>query len=279
MRVIPYRLQGLYPTKYIVTGEKMCYRLVSSLECINEDQSLWGNKAVNLARISKKGFPVPKGFVISSSLFHEYIEKKGQNTLNPFLVEMDNLLEKSIKTHELCMQELIFRSSADIEGTISTSFCGIFDSSKFINNKRLSDCLVSVWESTFGFASKNYCSKIGINLNMINMAVIVQEFFIGSVYGVIQTKNVINSSDNIIIEYSDKSFDSVVSGKDNTSMLVMTRNNEVINNNCFFDLSNNQKKLLSDAAQSIENEFLFPVEIEFSLEDDKLAILQVRTLS
>lgn len=257
----------------------MCNRLTSPLECLTNESDLWGNKAVNLSKTIKYGFPVPKGFVLSSSLFLEYRKKRKTDCLEAFLCNLDVFVEQSILANGLNKSELIFRSSANLEGNKSTSFCGIFDSIQINNNQRLSEPLVIVWESAFSNTAKIYCSKLGVDVNNISMAIIVQEFFHGTIYGVIQTKDVIGSSDNIVIEYSNKRSDAVVSGKDNTSMLVLARSGETITKDCCFELSDKQKNLLCSISQSIESKFLLPVEIEFSLYKDKITILQVRILT
>ena len=253
--------------------------LFAQLNCISQDSRKWGIKAVNLSRILNAGFFVPRGIVLCSSLFQEYIGYSDTMEIEHYLERISDFLSKIIRKSRLHRDNLIFRSSADIEGSSSWSFCGVFDSVIFEPNQRLTDPLTAVWQSVFSPAARRYCSNVGITPSNINMAVIVQEIYHGQFYGVIQSRDIVNSLDRVIIEYSEKKVDAVVSGTNDSSLLILSQSGVSMVEDCPMPLTHTQKELLLRTAFVLEEVFSSPVEIEFSINNDEIAVLQARTLS
>lgn len=253
--------------------------LFCDLNNISDNVLAWGNKAVILSKLSQSGLPVPKGFVVNSSVFQQYRRLRNGNGLEPFVEKLNLELNNYICQFDLEKNELMFRSSADAEGIQSACFCGIFDSYKYERGQITTEPLLSVWNSTFSCAADLYLSTIGLTSDSVNMAVIVQRFFDGTIFGTIQTRDIIRDSDSIVIEYGLGCYDAVVSGRNDTSMIVLKNNGVLLSEDCSVSISDNQRTLLYNMAKSVENVMLSPVEIEFSINENDIAILQARILS
>lgn len=253
--------------------------LFCNLNNISDDMLAWGNKAVILSKLSQSGLPVPKGFVINSFVFQQYKRLRNSNEFEPFIEELNSELNDYICQFDLGKYELMFRSSADVEGVKSACFCGIFDSYKYERGQIITEPLLSVWNSTFSCAADRYLSTIGLTSDSVNMAVIVQKFFDGTIFGTIQTHDIIKNKDSIIIEYGLNRCDTVVSGRNDTSMIVLRNNGALLSEDCSVSISNIQRTLLYNMAKSVENVMLSPVEIEFSIKETNIAVLQARILS
>lgn len=253
--------------------------LFFDLNNISNDVLAWGNKAVILSKLSRSGLPVPKGFVINSVVFQQYKRLRNSNGFDSFVEELNSELNNYICQFGLDECELMFRSSADAEGVQSACFCGIFDSYKYERGQIITEPLLSVWNSTFSRAANLYLSTIGLTNDSVNMAVIVQKFFDGTIFGTIQTRDIIKDNDSIIIEYGLNRCDAVVSGRNDTSMIVLRNNGTLLSEDSYVSISDIQRTLLYNMAMSVENVMLSPVEIEFSINENNIAILQARILS
>lgn len=260
-------------------GDSMNEVLFCDLNNISNDVLAWGNKAVILSKLSQSGLPVPKGFVVNSIVFQQYKRLRNSNGFEPFVEELNSELNNCICQLDLGEYELMFRSSADAEGVQSACFCGIFDSYKYERGQVITEPLLSVWNSTFSRAADLYLSTIDLTIDSVNMAVIVQRFFDGTIFGTIQTRDIIKDNDSIIIEYGLSCCDAVVSGRNDTSMIVLRNNGALLSEDCSVSISDIQRTLLYNMAKSVENVMLSPVEIEFSINKTDVAILQARILS
>lgn len=253
--------------------------LFCSLHNISDDVLAWGNKAVILSKLSQSGLPVPKGFVINSLVFQQYKRLRNSNGFGSFIEKLNSELNNYICQFDLEKYELMFRSSADAEGVQSACFCGIFDSYKYEHGQIITEPLLSVWNSTFSYAADFYLSTIGLTSDSVNMAVIVQRFFDGTIFGTIQTRDIIKENDSMIIEYGLNRCDAVVSGRNDTSMIVLRNNGALLSEACSVSISDTQRTLLYNMAKSVENVMRSPVEIEFSINETNIAVLQARILS
>lgn len=253
--------------------------LFCNLNNISDDVLAWGNKAVILSKLSQSGLPVPKGFVVNSFVFQQYKRLRNSNEFESFVEEINSELNNYICQFDLGKYELMFRSSADAEGVQSACFCGIFDSYKYEHGQIITEPLLSVWNSTFSCAANFYLSTIGLTSDSVNMAVIVQRFFDGTIFGTIQTRDIVKSNDSIIIEYGLNHCDAVVSGRNDTSRLVLRNNGTLLLEDSVVSISDIQRTLLYNMAKSVENVMLSPVEIEFSINETNIAVLQARILS
>jgi len=111
------------------------------------------------------------------------------------------------------------------------------------------------------------------------MAVIVQELKIGLFSGVIQTHDLVNDEDRIIVEYEPGSVDAVVGGRNDAEMLIFNKTGELIQGDYPENISIQCVQELIKSCCIIENLYCAPVEIEFQLFATESYILQIRKLT
>jgi len=196
-----------------------------------------GGKGYSLAVLMNNGFNVPKGFVIVSDAFFEYLRKnylkeKIEKLANEITEE--NFLKRSQELKDLIlsgtMPESIvssvkdslnklsadyvsIRSSAVSEDSLKASFAGLHDA--FLNVKADLDLVLEnvkkCWASLFNERAVIYRIKKGLP-HLEGMAVIVQEMIPAEVSGIAFTVHPINER-FILIEASYGIGDMIVGGR------------------------------------------------------------------
>jgi pyruvate,water dikinase len=265
-------------------------------EIQSDDFENHGGKAVNLARLAKFGFQVPRGFSISSMAFDQMVESN-QN-LNEFLERVDHLddfeevleiseaIQKIIREYEIpksivseiskALDDLkepdlgfAVRSSATIEDRSDLSFAGQAES--YLCIKKQSDVVESVkkvWQSVFSERAIVYLKTKLTPLKQVKMAVVVQEMVPADVSGVMFTANVVNNStEEMLINSTWGLGDCIVAGKVVPDTFVLSKNPlRIIQRNC------GEKKLMSQAEISRPVLVATPIEKteKFSLDEQSL---------
>jgi pyruvate,water dikinase len=221
----------------------------------NVDIDKVGNKVYNLHRLLKGGYVrVP----LSVSL---NIHETGNQS-----VAIDELL---VEIHDRFIYPLIARSSSSVEDSDS-SFAGLFFSTVCQNDNELIEGIHKIVSSANSENVKLYCKYRGIDVNAIRMAVLIQQYLCPQLAGVLFTKHPVIQTDDMYIEYKSNSSDAVTSGETNVSSKMLSRNS-AIDDTLFAQLR--------DIAVKAENNFGYPLDIEWIISDDKLWIVQVRKIT
>jgi pyruvate,water dikinase len=196
-----------------------------------------GGKGYSLAVLTNNGFNVPRGFILISEAFFEYLKKNNMiEKVRKLSSEIDenNFREKSREIRNLILsgkiQENIesevkealsklnanhvsVRSSAVSEDSLKASFAGLLDT--FLNVKaEISSVLENVkkcWASLFNDRAVIYRIKKKIP-HLEGMAVIIQEMIPAEVSGVAFTIHPMDKK-SLVIEASYGIGDMVVGGK------------------------------------------------------------------
>ncbi len=188
-----------------------------SYDSLNVDQV--GGKAANLHRLSSIAtIVVPPWFVVSSSLFKEYLEK---NEIWPLIDELEKLCphgeddEKIRKISEKIQKEILggkfeketfeeiqsaykdllkkrgshthvaVRSSGVIEDSLASSCAGLYDSILNVQGiESVLDGIKSVWASSFKMKIIQERVRLGLKQQMCMMGVVVQELIDARASGV-----------------------------------------------------------------------------------------------
>jgi len=204
------------------------------------EQNSSGVKAANLAEIIRLGIPVPKGLVLSSRIFIEFlhehqldssalfIDQIPESSLfqyaNEMLVKVKDAKIANNKLEALTLslknligkKAVIVRSSAIGEDSIEASFAGQLDS-VIVNDleTELELAILTCWDSYWHRHNSLYL--INRNCYLKGMGIIVQELVDSAISGVVFTGNVAGpkSEENLIAEFcfglGDKLVDGTVS--------------------------------------------------------------------
>lgn len=198
-----------------------------------EDIPLVGGKGANLGEMTKAGFPVPNGFIVTAHAFFEFIkdnnlEKKVKNLLNTVnfdnshsLKQVSDHIKKEVLNGEMS-QELIkeiylsykalggptedalvaVRSSATAEDLPNASFAG--QQETYLNVKGESNLIIKIkecWASLYEERAIFYRHENKFDAVKVGIAVPVQKMIESEKSGVMFTINPVdNDKSKVVIE-------------------------------------------------------------------------------
>ena len=202
--------------------------IVQFLEDIQSDDfENHGGKAVNLAKLARLGFNVPKGFSISSAVFTQMVKKNQdltsylkkvdksddfeeilglsesiQQIIDNYRIPDDVVSEitKNLKHIEQAKFGFAVRSSATIEDRRDVSFAGQAESYLCVQGEEdIIGSVKKVWQSAFSDRALVYLKTKSIPLVEVKMAVLLQEMIPAEISGVMFTANVVTSNTGEIL--------------------------------------------------------------------------------
>jgi pyruvate, water dikinase len=197
------------------------------------------------------------------------------------------------------------RSSATAEDLGDASFAGQQDS--FINvkgNQELIEKIKKCFASIFTARSLYYRKKKGFE-DFVGIATVVQKMINSDKSGVMFSKNPINNTDEILIEAVFGQGEGIVSGKIKPDQHILTREFELVSEKISDKklaiirtaggqtktiqltpekskqrvLKTHEIKQLAEYALTLEEHYGKPQDIEFSIENDVIYILQARPIT
>jgi pyruvate,water dikinase len=176
-----------------------------------------GGKGANLARLTRAGFPVPRGFIISTNAYREFVntnrwlgtiqsvvenlsaddasalEKASAQIRAAFLVgKMSRGIESAIRAAyaEYDGKPVAVRSSATAEDLPDLSFAGQQDTYlNIVGLDQILEAVIHCWSSLWTARAIGYRSRNGISHHEASLAVVVQEMIEGEASGVLFTAN------------------------------------------------------------------------------------------
>lgn len=200
--------------------------IIREFEKLNKsDVLIAGGKGASLGEMTKAGIPIPKGFVILSTVFDDFIEKnnltkklsdilKIVNIHNNKSIEeaskniqkiilklpISQITEDKIKKsfREMGLKSVAVRSSATSEDSLDISWAGELESYLNITEKYLIKSIKKCWASLFSPRAIIYGrEKGGIDKNSV--AVVVQKMINPEVSGVCFTQNPVTKNKNQVV--------------------------------------------------------------------------------
>lgn len=245
------------------------------IDMLDDEEDIWGGKATALYKLIQSGVTVPKGFVISSECYDLYMA----GLLNIELFEQDfrEIYESCFSGAE---NNLIFRSSANIEGSEEVPCCGVFDSCVYDCSCSFFENVRRVWESVCYQQSLDYYQSIGLSAADIKMAVIVQEVKKGKYNAVIQSYDTINECRQIILELTEGSINSIVDDCEDSQIIYVNSDSDSAFEQVVLSEDINQKVIetVRHDCHCIEKAFGSHVEIEAQIFENHIIYLQARKI-
>ncbi len=243
--------------------------IVKSLNIRNEDYNCnIGNKAKALLEVKKLGLLVPEFFCVPYKLIKNLVKEKGNeekaSELQSIYIELDEAL------NEINAPLYAIRSSTTSEDKKDFSGAG----------QEITELLVSKKDviRTLIYIANSY------SLEDADGSIIVQRMILGNVSGILFTKNPINQKNEILIEAVPGGNEHLTSGKiipvryflDPVSEHIK----EVNDNKTWKGLLKPEKLLqLRRISKIITNHFNAPQDIEWTISDGKIYILQSRAIT
>jgi pyruvate, water dikinase len=274
-----------------------------------------GGKASSLNTLFKLDIPnlnVPKGFVLSSKIYSEFLTYNNLENSNKELIlksKFPEYIEKQIYEYFdfLNLNEVAVRSSAIGEDSKENSFAGQQDTYLNVTRENLISSIIQCYASLFNASAISYRSSR--NLNSFQMAVVVQTMVRsdkGS-SGVAFSIDTESGFEKIIIINSNFGLgESVVSGKVEPDEFIYFKETETIISKKkgikdvktiygkeliqdvetteyeknIFSLDENNILKLGKLVKNIEKKYEFPIDVEWALDDkNELYIVQVRPIT
>jgi phosphohistidine swiveling domain-containing protein len=206
------------------------------------DQSLVGGKGVNLARLTVAEFPVPQGFVLTTTAYDDFVEATGlRGEISHITTEIDYADPEQLDRQAAEIRRLIadavlpsalsaaisasyaelggdpfvaVRSSGTAEDLAESSFAGLHDT--YLDVQGTDDVVQAVkrcWGSLWTARATSYRHTKGIEHDGVSIAIVVQTMIPSEVSGVLFTGNpMTTATDEIVINASYGLGEGIVSG-------------------------------------------------------------------
>lgn len=250
------------------------YRYVVRLEdAVNPFE--FGSKATQLSRAIQHKILVPRGFVISESLVVK--SEAGEVSMEE---ELNNVLNE--------LGSIAVRSSAIGEDSQNQSYAGQYMSTLNVASiQEIKKAIISVRQSVFSRRVKAYREKFGIT-GIPKMAIILHKMVSARAAGILFTQDPVTKEDEIIVEASLGLGESIASGRIIPDFFRLNRAGMILeqrsgngtdlykNKPC---LNRTEIQKLHQLATRCENVFGKCLDIEWAFGDQKLYLLQCRSIT
>jgi pyruvate, water dikinase len=270
-----------------------------------EDISIAGGKGANLGELTKAGFNVPNGFIISTSAYNAFVQlyelKEDINEQISRLDIGDHILLENISDElkKIIMDESIFdelvkeihdalkqlkgntfavRSSATAEDLLTASFAGQQDTFLNVGKENIIDAVKRCWASLFNPRAIYYRHEKKVSHD-VSMAVVVQEMIDADFAGVMFTLDPIRKR-FILVEAATGLGEKVVSGSVTPSSYMLDRLNFGIREkHPNYEIDDSIITNVAKVGMKIEKHYNRPQDIEFAVKDNRIFILQSRAIT
>ena len=316
----------------------MTFKYILPIDTKDASLEMIGGKGKSLARMTSAGFPVPGGFYLTTVAYKDFVE---ENDLQEAIIKLakPEILGKTVSFESAAkrIQELIkgaklpseitdevqlaykglsgqdpavaVRSSANAEDLPDLSFAGQQDTYLNIRGDEalitaIHDCWASLWTPR----AISYRHQMGIEQDVVAMAVVVQIMVPSDVSGILFTANPVNGErSEFIINSSFGLGEAVVGGQVTPDTYVVDRKTYSVKERIIgpkaqkIVSSDNQGTILQDVSEqerkqsSLSDEFLkelsstaldveslfdgVPQDIEWAISGEKLWMLQSRPIT
>ena len=262
-----------------------------------------GGKGLNLGKLTRAGFPVPKGFCVTTDAYRLSVEGlSAQNESSVKDIGLSSELVAEIRTAREKLQTATFavRSSATAEDLAEASFAGQQDTFLNVTPDELLDALKACWASLWSERAIAYRQTQQITNEGLAMAVVIQEMCKADVSGVLFTAAPFNKN-AAIIESNWGLGESVVSGAITPDTFHVSRDTgEVLERSiatkCEMvtatgvsevpsaqqdvpSLTDGQLTELTHIGMRVETHYGHPMDIEWALIDGQFVLLQSRHIT
>ncbi|WP_180964070.1 PEP/pyruvate-binding domain-containing protein [Haloimpatiens massiliensis] len=268
------------------------------------DKNQYGTKASSLGELMNNGEEVPNGFALSSEFFIEFLKYNNFHysiqdyvacneeiynfILNgQFSCKMETSLLRffnNIQTKEV-QEKFVVRSSALSEDNDTYSMAGMFSSYINLNSfEEVKNCIKKCYASLFNDKVIEYFVNNNLIFEDLKMCIIVQNFILGDYSGVNFSVDTIDMNEDIMhINAVNGLCDNYVSGKASSAFYkINKKNGEILDKKIpenFLSPSKNIIKRLYEITLKIERIFGKYQDVEWTITNDKIYILQARAIT
>ena len=272
-------------------------------EIDDADLSCVGGKGLNLGKLTRAGFSVPKGFCVTTDAYQlsvQGLSEQNEGSVKDIELPRELVAAIHIAREKLQTPTFAVRSSATAEDLAEASFAGQQDTFLNVTSDELLDALKACWASLWSERAIAYRQTQKIAEKGLSMAVIIQEMCEADVSGVLFTVAPFNENASII-ESNWGLGESVVSGAITPDSFHVSRETgEVLERNIatkcemvtaagvsevssaqqnVSSLTNAQLKELTQLGMQVEAHYEQPMDIEWALANGEFVLLQSRYIT
>lgn len=281
-------------------------------EIRKKDLSKVGEKAYNLSKLNSSGYLIPEGFSITEDLYRKFISETGlmdkikMELARRELSEMrwEELWDTSLRIRNLFLKTeipaniykelshglseyegfpVVVRSSAPGEDSSDSSFAGLHES--YVDIKGIENIITHiklVWASLWSDKALLYRKELGLDPWKSSMGVIIQKLIIGEVSGVAFSRDP-TGKEQMVIEAVPGLNQDLVDGRVEPERWIIDVETGKIKDRSARDtttlLDASEIEILYHTLTNLHSEYKFPVDLEWTIKDRKLYLLQVRPIT
>lgn len=273
-----------------------------------------GTKAKSLEVLLSWGFPVPKGFVVTTAAHRRFLEANSIDFGAESAAQAiergtfpDDVADAVLNAVQALSPEyrLAVRSSGIFEDMMDASFAGQYDTMLDISFEALLPTVRRCWASAASVHARSYAASRGIPLNSSGMGVIVQSLINATVSGVSFSVHPVTGAECVVINASYGLGESVVSGLVTPDSFEIDKGTQTVTKTlgykeCLvrpargggievvdtpqglrgsFSIQDDEIKQIHDMTCRLEALSGFPVDIEWAIEKGRLYCLQMRPIT
>ncbi|WP_028594667.1 PEP/pyruvate-binding domain-containing protein [Paenibacillus assamensis] len=251
-----------------------------------------GGKAARLIELHQRHYPVPHGFVVTVAAFQRYCEYNQIDTncdeddrklqadqvLNGnYPPELKHEIEQALLCYSFTTYAI--RSSSILEDGTINSMAGQYHTYLNATVDEVFTLIKACWASMYSTAAAAYNER-NVTVNAFQMGVIVQEQKNPQYAGVLFTMNPVSKdTDHLIIEWVEGLGDKLVSGEVTPNRIVVSRLTRQVTFHVGTALPPHLTLRLVQLSLSIEQDYQFPIDVEWCIEQDEVIMLQVRPIT
>ncbi|MCR5596208.1 MAG: phosphoenolpyruvate synthase [Lachnospiraceae bacterium] len=285
-------------------------------EIVKEDVETAGGKGANLGEMTSAKIPVPNGVVLTSDAYDAYMEHNG---IDPYSYEDNGALRKIIvngifpgtlkdeiiKAYKGLNSPVAVRSSATAEDLSDASFAGQQETYLNVSGEEaLLEAVRKCYASLWGDRAISYRKNTGYDTGRVRLAVVIQEMVRSDFSGVMFTSDPSGDAGNVHINASYGLGEAIVSGIVSPDEYITDKEGNILREHIgskevrivYSGSGTNKeevpkelrnKRVMTDdqifrlvkEGMRIENHYGHPMDIEWAFADDKIYILQARSIT
>ena len=278
--------------------------VISLSDLTFKEKGKYGTKASSLGELTHNGLNVPEGFALSSDFYMKFLEfnnfpykKEDYVSCNKeiysfmlncsFSKDMEEVLYSFYKRYSTHNEDFSFavRSSALCEDSNLFSMAGMFHTFLKVKSfEEVKSSIIKCYASLFSDKVIWYFVKNNLDFDNLKMCVAIQRFIEGEYSGVNFSADTIDMNEDVMhINYLKGICKAYVDGDSNSALYKVNKSTgEILYKNIpdeFTSLKDGTIKMLYEETLKIEKIFGTHEDIEWTLKDNKIYILQARPIT